>query len=305
MVTAAIDDANVQTPISVYFGLEQGRVADLEAVAEASLAWSSAIKSMLAELEPGLTVEIQIVDGEKGSLWLNTLLTFLESKMEQIARGAERFPRLAALARGLAIIVVATPLQLTAEDIWKAVLHEQPEAASLSQASQDQLKAMFDKAIRDGLAEAQRDKFAGAVSKDDKITAVGVSATTNAPPKLLVQRDQIGSYLQREQVSEDGESTRRRITIMHVTLVSPVLEDTERSWRFRQPGLPEFGAVMKDRGFLAAMASRAVHEELRFGIPMEIEVEFKEKFEGGIWVPVERNVLRVIQPTVDRNELPL
>jgi hypothetical protein len=91
---------------------------------------------------------------------------------------------------------------------------------------------------------------------------------------------------------------------MDVLLVSPVLEDAERSWKFRQPGMPEFGAVMKDRGFLDAIARQEVHEELRFGIPMRVEIEFKERFDGALWQIEERNVARVIRPVVQRSELP-
>lgn len=299
------DGDEIDTPVSVYFGLEQGKVADLDIVAEAALAWSAALKTMIAAVEPGLTLKVQIVDGDKSSLWLNTLLTFAESKMEQIARGAERYPRLAALARGLAIIVVATPISVTAEDVWRALIHEQPEVVNLSSESQAGLMAAFDKVIADNLAKVQKERFAEAVSGDKSITGVGVAASSERRPSLVVTREQYAQYRDRDTTEVDVQEARRRTDIMDVTLVSPVLEDAERSWRFRQPGLPEFGAVMRDKGFLAAIGRRGVHEELRFGIPMKIEVEFKELFEGGIWMPQERSVLRVLEPKVDRGELPL
>lgn len=300
-----IDGDDVEAPVSVYFGLEQGKVADLEAIAEAAIAWSSALKEMVGVLEPGITLKVQIVDGDQSSLWLNTLLTFIEGKFEQIARGAERFPRLMALARGLAIIVVATPLSVTSEDVWKALIKEQPDVVNLSPEAQKKLMDQFDKAIAGRLADKQADKFAAAVTKDASITGVGVAADSKNRPSLVVNRDRIAAHVGREKIVDASEETRRRTAIIEVTLVSPVLEDAERSWRFRQQGLPEFGAFMRDRQFLSAIGSRALHEEMRFGIPMTIEVEFKERFENGVWVPTERSVIQVISPEFKRSELPL
>lgn len=303
MATVLGGDA-VDAPVSIYFDLEQGALAELEIVAEAAIAWSGALKAIIAEVEPGITVRIQLFDGDEGSLWLNTVLSFLESQIEQLARGAERFPRLIALARGLALIVVATPLQVTAESIWNALVQEQPEVQTLSPESQKQILAAFDRVISERIAEDQRDRFARAVVKDTRIRAVGVSGKPDKRPGLTVARDTMTAYLDRERTEQEEDQVQRRVVTLRVTLVSPVLENAERSWRFREPGMPEFGAVMRDKGFLDAIGRHAVHQELQFGIPMVIEVEFKERFDSGQWVPVERSVIRVIEPKVDRGELP-
>jgi hypothetical protein len=39
--------------------------------------------------------------------------------------------------------------------------------------------------------------------------------------------------------------------------------------------------------------------ELRKGIQMIVEIQFKERFENGVWVTLERNVLKVLQPSYD------
>lgn len=304
MAIDVIDGELVEAPVSVYFDLQKGDVAELEVVAEAAIAWSAALKTIMSAVEPGITLKVQLVDGDEGSLWLNTILTLIEGRMEQIARGADRYPRLMALARGLAIIVVATPLSVTSEDVWKALIAEQPEAAQLSPEGQAQIKAIFEKVLSEKIAEGQRKSFARAITKDEQIRAVGVSGSSEKPPSLTVSRSEMRAYLEGESSRVDVEDTRRRTVTMDVTLVSPVLEDAERSWKFRQPGMPEFGAVMKDRGFLDAIGRGEVHQELRFGIPMAIEIEFKERFETGLWVPVERSVVRVITPKVQRSELP-
>lgn len=306
MATQSVNtDEAVVTPVSIYFGLEKGEKADLETVAQAALAWSSAFRQLVRTVEPGLTVEIRIVDGDDGSLWLNTLLSFIESQLEQIARGSDRYPRLKALARGLAIIVVATPLAVTSENIFNALIEEEPEIGQLSPEAEQQLKDVFERVIEERIAEAERVKFAKVVSSDSRITSVGVAADSLGPPPILVAREKLADYVNRERSENIAEDTRQRVSMLEVLLVSPVLEEAERSWKFREPGMPEFGAVMRDKGFLAAIGRREVHEELRFGIPMTIELEIKERLEGEAWMPAERNVLRVVKPEVDRAELPL
>jgi hypothetical protein len=63
--------------------------------------------------------------------------------------------------------------------------------------------------------------------------------------------------------------------------------------------MPEFGAVMRDKAFLEAIEIGGVHVELRKGIQMIVEIQFKERFENGVWVTLERNVLKVLQPSYD------
>ena len=62
---------------------------------------------------------------------------------------------------------------------------------------------------------------------------------------------------------------------------------------------------MKDQAFLSAIARGLLHEEMRVGIPMTIELEVKEEERNGAWFPLDRSVLRVLRPAVDRGELPL
>lgn len=299
-----LDGDVIEAPISVYFDLLKGDTAELDVIAEAAIAWTSALKKLFASVEPGADVRVHLVDGDEGSLWLNTLLKFVESKFEQIAKGSERYPRQMALARGLAIIVVATPLQVTAENVWNAVLGDDPEVAKLSAESQQQIRGIFEQVITERIAETEKERFAKAVSKDKRILGVGVSATPDRRPALVVSREDVQAYLDREILQDDIIEVRKRNDTLNVLLVSPVLEDAERSWKFRQPGMPEFGAVMRDRGFLAAIARREVHEQMRFGIQMRVEIEFKEHLEGGVWLIDERSVVRVISPIVDRSELP-
>lgn len=300
--TEIVDGGRVEAPVSIYFGLEQGKKADLEVIAEAAIAWVAAVREMAAVVDPSLEVSVEIVDGDESSLWLN-VLTAIESKLERVERGGEKFPRLWALAKGLAFIVVATPLTVTAEDIWRAITEENPAiVAELSPQARQELIEDFKKALREDVARPEKRQFFRSVEKDTVVSAVGISSRPHGTPKLLTTREQFVSYVRSGVVEEATENSRKRTETWDVTLISPVLENAERSWRFIRPGLPEFGAVMRDKAFLEAIEHGGVHVELRKGIQMMVELQFRERFEGGVWVTIERSVVRVISPTYDRGE---
>ncbi len=67
-----------QAPISVYLDLEAGRVADMEVVARAALAFSAAVKDLAYVIDPGLDLRIELQSGTEGSLNLNTILRNLK-----------------------------------------------------------------------------------------------------------------------------------------------------------------------------------------------------------------------------------
>src|SRR3546814_17877925 len=62
-------------PISLYFGIAEGKRVDLETIARASLEWASLIRDIAAVVAPDAEFEIEFVQSEEGSVWLNNLLT--------------------------------------------------------------------------------------------------------------------------------------------------------------------------------------------------------------------------------------
>lgn len=301
--TQTMDDHRAEAPVSIYFGLQEGETASLEAIAEASIAMVSAMRDMLKAIDPGLEVTVDILDGDRGSLWLNTL-TAIEQKLDHLHRGGEQYPRLWALAKGLAVIVVATPLSVSAEDVWRSITDDNPAVvAKLSQQDKQELIEDFKKALRDDVAKPQKTQFYRSAEKDTAIIEVGIAPEPRGKPKVLVERSRFSSYVSAGTSEELTEDIRKRTETWDVTLVSPVLENSERSWRFIRAGMPEFGAVMRDKGFLEAIELGGVHVELRKGIQMSLEIQFKERFEAGVWLTLERSVIRVLQPSYDRGGL--
>ena len=60
--------------ISLYFGVEDGKNADLEAIARASLEWIEAIRDMASIIAPETEVEIEFLQTKEGSVWLKNLI---------------------------------------------------------------------------------------------------------------------------------------------------------------------------------------------------------------------------------------
>jgi hypothetical protein len=303
-VAGGVFDPNrAEVPASIYFGLQQGETANLEVIAEAAIAWVAALREMAQSVDPALDLTVDILDGEQGSLWLNTI-TKIEQRLDQLHRRGEQFPRLWALARGLAFIVVATPLQVTAEDVWRAVSDDNPPVvAKLSPDERRELIEDFKKALRDNVAQPQKKAFFRSAEKDHAITEVGIASQARIKPRFAVRRDKFSAYVAAGVVEEVTDNNRKRTETWELTLVSPVLENSERSWRFIRAGTPEFGAVMRDKGFLEAIEIGGVHVELRKGIRMVVEIQLKERFENGVWITLERSVLKVLQPSYDRGGL--
>lgn len=296
-------EGRAEAPVSIYFGLGEGEAASLEVIAEAAIAYVGAIREMAKVVDPSLEVSVDIIDGDRSSLWLNTL-TAIEQKLDLLHQGGEQFPRLWALARGLAVIVVATPISVTAEDVWRDIAHDNPAVvARLSPEDRQALIEDFKKALKENVARPQKKQFFRSAERDTAIKSVGVASTPSQKPDVLVHRDQFANYLSVGTTEELTDNSRKRVETWEVTLISPVLENTERSWRFIRAGMPEFGAVMRDKGFLEAIELGNLHVELRKGIQMLLEVQLKERFEGGVWVTLERSVLRVLQPSYDRGGL--
>lgn len=290
------------TPISLYLGFPKDEKLELRQAASIALAWSDAVEALFRSIEPGLQVRIELIDGDEGSLSLNTILRIAENALEKLARGADAYPRLKALAKGLAIIVVATPLTLAATDVYNAVADDDPEISRLSPETQQQIKDAFRDALDEHAAEAEKEQFSREVSRAEQVETIGVSLDPLSIPKLLFPSQVHRDYLEREW-SDEGLFRDRILYRREVILVSPVLDYAERAWRFREPGMPEFSAVMRDKQFLEAMGRGAIHEELRFGIAMTVDIEVREKRFGETWIPKKRNIVRVHAPKTDTNGL--
>lgn len=291
----------VEAPLSFYLDLEPGSVADLEVVARAALAWVSAIKEAAYIVDPSIEISVELLDGERSSLRLNTLLKVLDNFVGTVEAGADRYPHLKALAKALAFVVISTPLAVTAEDIYRAIIGDDNNVVELSHQSKAELIEEIRRALKPDVATRQKEEIFVALAKDPSVKAVGVTSNPSKRPSILIERADYLNWVNSGTSLEVAETSRVREEVWPVTLISPVLQNAERSWKFMKAGLPEFGAVMKDKAFLEAMAHGQLHVELRQGIEMTVRIEIKEKYVGGVWIPIERSIVEVIKPTFFRS----
>lgn len=290
-------------PISLYLDLAEGETASIEVVARAALAWSAAIKELAYIVDPAIEVEIDLVSGTEGSLDLNACI-------KAISKVAGQQPKLATIVvTALTWFTVQTGAY-TYEKLldWLTGTDAPPAVSQMTKAQIEEIAQEVVKAQQRNLAGKERQQLFRELDQDTSIVAVGSSQKPSHRPSALVPRSAFAERAGASVLTNDVDVKRRTETErLVVVLISPTLKDAERRWRFQVGSLPEFGATMKDHGFLEALAAGRVSLPLRAGIDMEIELETKQELVGQVWVVRERNVTRVIRPGLldDRTKLPL
>ena len=166
----------------------------------------------------------------------------------------------------------------------------------------DQMK-VFEKMGRDleESVELQRrnSDFYGILQDEPAFSAIhvqdGVSRTTiyKVPRSEFATRSGVWSGDEEVQLS----TTEPRAAVWDVVLIKPALIAEERRWTFAKDGI-EFTALMTDKAILSAIHEKTLPISVAEGVAMKIEVTYRERDEGGIWIPVagSRKVKRVISP---------
>ncbi|MQX38149.1 hypothetical protein [Roseospira navarrensis] len=101
----------VGTNLTLYFGLPENEVAELEHVAAAAIEWVAAIRAAAATVSPDLEIVVGFEDAQRSSLKINTILNWAEDSLCQIERGSKRHTRLRFLAFSLCVFLVSAPTQ--------------------------------------------------------------------------------------------------------------------------------------------------------------------------------------------------
>jgi len=280
--------------LSLYFKLKPNEKADLEVVAEAAIHWVAALRAAAQVLDPGSTVRVEVIDAQESSLKINTVLGWIEKKLERHEKGLGRYPRLKKLAIALAIFVPTTGIPT-----YYFYFGDDP-VLNLSEEDRKRLDELIEQTRKVPEVENRRSKFFRTLERDRSISDVGVTEGRDRPPAVLVPSKDFAIQSGLWAIQEE-QAERTLNPVLDVTLVAPQLVAKPRSWIFRPEGLPEFSAKMKDMKFLAALQQQYVKETLRIGIPMTIRLEVKEQKINGEWVVKKggRSVVEVISPKVD------
>lgn len=287
--------------VSLYFDLEKGQVADLEVVASAALAWAAAIRETAFMLDPSIQVRLELASGTPGSLSLNALLKSLRDTI------ADKQTIKTIIITSL-VWAFSETASWTYGEILDALKGEDaaPAVAGMSDADKEDIARRVAKNLEGKVAAPQVQRMYRELERDPAIKGVGVTTTPGKRPDVIVPRQEFPRKAGHGEIREETIAKRTVPQTVHATLIRPVLvEDSARRWRFKS-GQAEFSANMKDQDFLQRLLTGALPVPMVMGIEMDIELETTEELRGGVWVAVQRDIVRVVRlrPPVRQTGLP-
>lgn len=281
-----------QESLSLYFGLQDGRKADLKIVSLAAIEWTHAVQLAATMLDPELKVRIELINAHEGSLSLNTVFDWAEEALQKMDPSKSAHPRLLALAIGLAVFLIfdAGP----ALDYWLG----DADTLELTESDRKRLDQLLEEISKSKELKPTNQKFFRILSHDPGISSVGITERPGKNPAIIVPSEQFpergGLW---DTIEESLERTSERQS--KVILESPDLSEANRVWRFQDVATgTSFTAKMRDEKFLQYLREGSITENLRTGIEMQIQIRFKEQSINGDWQPVP-STIEVIHVTFD------
>jgi hypothetical protein len=142
--------------------------------------------------------------------------------------------------------------------------------------------------LRKGTASPETDSMFRQLRRDEKIEGVGVTVIAGKRPTMIVSK---ADFVGKPNI-DDPETERTTTKRVQTTLVSPVLMLGDRRWKFRS-ATGEFGAPIKDQGFLTDVLNGVVDIRLRAGLVLDVDLETTEHLEDGAWVIDSRSVTKI------------
>jgi len=287
LASMVMDAPASSAPISLYLALGRDQRADLEVVAQASLAFAASIRELARHLDSSLEIRIELQSGTEGSLSLNSVI-----------RAVKKYAMVdSATLKTIVVVVLMWFAKEGASWAYGKVLDFIVSKPEISQGlSQDDI-AKIARAVSTHLhnrtGQQQLRGVYEHLERDSAITGVGAAPAPNARPDELVPREEFSKRSEQANEIPDDATKRVRTNVERVTLISPVLLPGKRRWRFSfHEG--EFGAPIKDTVFVERLVSGQIQIPMVAGIEMDVELQRIEEKIGGVWQPVERNILRVI-----------
>jgi hypothetical protein len=265
-----------------------GAKADLEVIARAALAFASAVREVTYIIDPSIELRIELVSGTESSLSLNSLLkSRIVDKLTTIS--------LSAVAFGCFTWFTQHTLDFAYEHLL-AHLMSQTESASVPP---EQIESIVRKTLETFQREGskQTGRLFMELDADSAIAGVGVTQHPGTRPDRIIPKSEfrsraIGSYgIDEATLYQGGRRVRTNVEIL--TLVSPVLVEGTRKWKFVGTE-GEFGATIKDGLFVDDVLRGRSAIPMAAGVRLEVELQtIEEPVLGGAWVVRQRNILRV------------
>ena len=288
-------------PISLYFGIEEGKHANLETIARASLDWADLIRDIAAVVAPELEFEIEFVQSQEGSVWLSNLLKAVKEG-DRKALGVIVVSVLAFFAMGPAL-----HLQ-TDFGAWLLGQMGHQDKIDLTDDSIRRIAEGVVKAADETNLEERRRSILGHADRDPNVTSVGVDFLPRVEgPITKISRHEFPSYDAFPPHNADIPVNPQDVAYernIDVSVVRATLREGEKRprWRFKH-GSDEWSATIEDDEFVWALNQDKTGLTLGVGQHMRVDlaVDLKQA-EEGIWEPKNRRIIRVRQPQIRRKQ---
>jgi len=286
-------------PISLYFGVDLGKRADLETIALASLEWANLIRDIASVVAPDVEFDIEFVESQDGSVWLSNLLTAVKEGDRKA---------LGAIVGAVLIFFAMGPALHLQADFGDWLLNElgHEHTVSLTEEDKNEIVSRIIQALDETRLEERRRSIVEIAERDEEVKSIGVDLKPRLEgPITKISREQFPSYHalppvpKAKEPKEDNVIYERNID---VTIVRASLREGEKKprWRFRH-GDEEWSATLTDEGFIWAINEEKTGLPLAAGQHMRIDVAIDLKRDDeGEWVPKNRRVVRVHEPRVRR-----
>lgn len=270
-------------PVCLYLDIHRGQRPDLEAVANAALAFNAAIKELSFVLDPSQEIKVDFLSGTEGSLFLNSIIRFVKSKD---LTSKKNLYRIAAAI----FIYFAGHTRDYGVDKFLDKLIGLDDSVHLSETDKHDIISGASEAVTKELALSHVQDVYRHVYADSKVIGIGVSAGKDEIPTNTVPRSE---FLQRSgNVVEHEVKSRVRKQREILVLVSPVLLDARRLWEFSgKEG--KLSAAIGDTDFLSRVLSGSSSLRLKGGIHMDVDLETKEELIDNVWRIKSRTITRV------------
>ena len=280
-----------QSPISLYLKLEQGARTDLVTVARIAIEFAMVVEEIAAQIYPDVVVSIEAVDATEGSFSWNSVIKLYRNAELRVLAGVAKHPKAAFLVAYVAMRIMNNAADWSQEKImdWLASSDAPAEVREIDADDRKALAEDIARELRNGAGKAPAGRLYREVRRDPQIEAIGISSRAGATPHSMVEKADFERY-QRETAREGQRRTVTRK--LETTLVSPVLIEGDRRWKFRSAA-GEFGAPMKDTDFLHKVLSGEEDIRLRAGLVMRVDLETTEEYQNGAWSIMGRQVTKV------------
>lgn len=290
--------ALIGAPISLYFDVQKGKHANLEVVAKSALEWVELIRDIASVVSPSLDFDVELVRTEDGSIWLSNIL-------KSVKTGDRK--ALASVAYAVVFFFILGPalhLQTDFGDkFWEILGHEHD--IEVTDLLKDEISKQVEKAIEQTDAESRRRNIVLEAEKDESINGIGVDFSPRREgPICKITRDDYPFYAppierKRDVPIKDTEIRQNvRVKIERANLAE---DETNPRWRFKE-GETKWSADIQDDEFVVALNLEQTGLPLAFGQTMVVDVAIDRKFVDGAWEEINRRIIRVIEPRVNRRQ---